>query len=219
MSAAAVTTTSTPAACSASITGVLVRDGYAGYEHFTQAIHALCGAHLLRDLRSISDADPTGQLWALAMASAQLDAHCTASRGPRDRRRPPRSRRPDPNPLPPPRHAGPRRDRQQEQHSQLATDARPLIRCFRRCEDMILRFATDLTVLFTNDTAERAIRPFRGLQCTSGGAWRPLQGLTDFAIVQSYLDTATKWGRTKLEVLCELFTTGPWLPPALTPAE
>ena len=44
-------------------------------------------------------------------------------------------------------------------------------------------------------------------------------GLIDFAIVQSYLDTATKWGRDKLEVLHELFTTGAWLPPALTPAE
>ena len=38
-------------------TGVLVRDGYAGYAHL-QAAHAWCGAHLLRDLRSISDADP-----------------------------------------------------------------------------------------------------------------------------------------------------------------
>jgi hypothetical protein len=39
------------------------------------------------------------------------------------------------------------------------------------------------------------------------------------AIVQSYLDTATKWGLDKLEVLHDLFTTGAWLPPALTPAE
>jgi transposase len=32
--------------------GVLVRDGYAGYEHL-KAAHAWCAAHLLRDLRSI----------------------------------------------------------------------------------------------------------------------------------------------------------------------
>jgi hypothetical protein len=30
----------------AAFTGVLVRDGYAGYEHL-QAVHAWCGAHLL----------------------------------------------------------------------------------------------------------------------------------------------------------------------------
>jgi hypothetical protein len=35
-------------------TGVLVRDGYAGYEHL-KAVHAWCGAHLLRDLRALSD--------------------------------------------------------------------------------------------------------------------------------------------------------------------
>jgi Transposase IS66 family len=28
--------------------GVTVRDGYAGYGHLTDALHAWCGAHLLR---------------------------------------------------------------------------------------------------------------------------------------------------------------------------
>jgi transposase len=61
----------------AEFTRVLVRDGYAGYEHL-QAVHAWCGAHLLRDLRSISDADPDCQLWALAMATTLLDANQAA---------------------------------------------------------------------------------------------------------------------------------------------
>lgn len=78
---------------------------------------------------------------------------------------------------------------------------------------MILRFATDLTVSFTNNEAERAVRPVKVQQRTSGGVRRTLAGLTDFAIVQSYLDTATKWGRDTLDVLRELFTTGAWLPP------
>jgi transposase len=64
--------------------GVLVRDGYAGYEHLTQALHAWCGAHLLRDLRSISDADPDGQLWAMAMANTLIEAHHAAQQA-RDR--------------------------------------------------------------------------------------------------------------------------------------
>jgi transposase len=59
-------------------TGVLVRDGYAGYQHL-EALHAWCGAHLLRDLRSISDADHDGQLWAQAMATKLLQAHHAAS--------------------------------------------------------------------------------------------------------------------------------------------
>jgi transposase len=94
-----------------------------------------------------------------------------------------------------------------------------LIRRFHRFEDMILRFAADLTVPFTNNVAERAVRSVKVQQRTSGGAWRTLAGLIDFAIVQSYLGTAAKWGLDKLAALQQLFTTGAWLPPALIPAE
>ena len=66
---------------------------------------------------------------------------------------------------------------------------------------------------------DRSVRPVKVQQRTSGGSWRTLQGLIDFATVQSYLDTAHKWGIDKLDALRQLFTTGPWLPPALTPAE
>ncbi len=82
----------------------------------------------------------------------------------------------------------------------------------------ILRFTTDLAVPFTNNEAERSIRPVKIQQRTSGGSWRTLQGLIDFAIIQSYLDTATTWGHDKLDVLRQLFTTGAWLPPALHPS-
>lgn len=200
-------------------TGVLVRDGYAGYEHLTGAVHAWCGAHLLRDLRSISDADPDGQLWALAMANTLLDAH-HAARTARDNG----ADTLDAVTLATIRNhylgaLARGEDDNRNSRGQLAADARTLIRRFRRFEDMILRFATDLTVPFSNNTAERAVRPVKIQQRASGGAWRTLTGLVDFAVVQSYLDTATKWGIDKLHVLRGLFTTGAWLPPALTPAE
>lgn len=198
-------------------TGVLVRDGYAGYTHLP-AVHAWCAAHLLRDLRSISDADPDNQLWALAMAGVLLDANRAATdardkgadtldvetlAGIRNRY------------LGALTHGG---DENRGHSSELATKARTLINRFRRYEDMILRFATDLSVPFTNNEAERALRPVKVQQRTSGGAWRTMQGLADFAIVHSYLDTANKWGIDKLNALRKLFTTGPWLPPALTPS-
>ena len=199
-------------------TGVLVRDGYAGYEHL-QAMHAWCGAHLLRDLRSISDADPDGQLWATAMANTLLEANRAAHQA-RERG----ADRLDEATLKQIRNyylgALARGDTDnQAEHTKLATKARTLIARFRRFEDMILRFATDLSVPFTNNEAERSCRPVKVQQRTSGGCWRTLQGITDFAIVQSYLDTATKWGLDKLDALSQLFTTGAWLPPALTPAE
>ena len=51
--------------------------------------------------------------------------------------------------------------------------------------------------------------------CPTGGV---TNGLTEFATVHSYLSTATKWGKDKLDALTELFTTGPWLPPTLAPS-
>ena len=59
---------------------------------------------------------------------------------------------------------------------------------------MILRFATDLPVPFTNNEAEHSIRPVKVQQKTSGGCWRTLAGLTEFALVHSYPNTAHKWG-------------------------
>jgi hypothetical protein len=53
------------------------------------------------------------------------------------------------------------------------------------------------------------VRSVKVQQRTSGGSWRTLQGLTDFATVRSYLDTATKWGIDALHALEQLFTTDP----------
>ena len=49
--------------------------------------------------------------------------------------------------------------------------------------------------------------------------WRTLDGLADFAIVQSYLSTAAKWGIDALDTLTQLFTDGPGYPPPSDPAE
>ena len=59
-------------------TGVLVRDGYAGYEHLDKIEHAWCGIHLVRDLRAVHDPDPEGQSWAEAMVNTLLLANDTA---------------------------------------------------------------------------------------------------------------------------------------------
>jgi transposase len=198
-------------------TGVLVRDGYAGYEHLDQAMHAWCGIHLVRDLRAVHDPDPIGQSWADAMVNTLLEAndiaHTARAEG-RDRLTDTelatiRSR-----------YAGAIArgwDENTGGHDPLHEQARTLLRRFARHRDMILRFTVNLQVPFTNNTAELPARAVKVQQRTSGGSWRTLQGLLDFAVVQSYLSTATKWGLDTLEVMTRLFTTGPWLPPALTP--
>src|ERR1700716_2315563 len=188
-------------------TGILMRDGYAGYAHLP-AIHAWCGAHLLRDLRAISDADPAGRLWAPAMAAPPPDANPAAHHA-----RTAGADRLDPGVLKRIRnhYHGAIAKASTDNHGQpgaLATEARTLIRRFIRYEDTILRFATDLSAPFTNNVAERSVQPVKIQQRTSGGCWRTLQGLTDFAVVRSYLDTATKWGLNQLDALHQLFTTG-----------
>ena len=105
----------------------------------------------------------------------------------------------------------------QGKRRKTAKDRLRLARRFRDHQDMILRFATDLAVGFTSNQAKRDIRPVKVQQRSSGGCWRTLDGLADFAIVQSYLSTVAKWGLTKLDALRQLFTTGPWLPPAAAP--
>jgi transposase len=59
--------------------GVIVRDGYAGYGHLTDALHAWCGAHLLRDLKGLYDFEPGKQEWAARMACLLIEARDAAS--------------------------------------------------------------------------------------------------------------------------------------------
>jgi transposase len=101
-----------------------------------------------------------------------------------------------------------------------AKDARRIARRFLSFEDLILRFATrpDLDI-FSNNEAERTIRPVKVQQRSSGGCWRTLEGLADFALVHSYLSTAAKWGISKLDALRSLFNGRAWLPPGLEPSE
>jgi hypothetical protein len=54
---------------------------------------------------------------------------------------------------------------------------------------------------------------------SSGGCWRTLQGIAEFALVQSCLSTAAKWGIDKLGALRGLLTGQTWLPPALDPPD
>lgn len=198
---------------------VLIRDGYGGYTHLTNVLHAWCGAHLLRDLRGIHEADPEGQPWAKAMADTLLEAHriaTTARTEGRDALSENELRVIDR--LYTGALARARTDNPATHKTVLAGHARTLAARFQTHREVILRFTTNLTVGFTNNTAERAVRPVKVQQRSSGGCWRTLQGLADFAVVQSYLSTAAHWGITRFQALHRLFNgDGPWIPTTLTP--
>ena len=196
--------------------GTLVRDGYGGYQHLTGAVHAWCGAHLLRDLKGLHDADPAGQAWTEDMAAVLRDA-LGATRAARasgetslsaGRQAALRTRYRDAL------SAGITANWNRRTMSQRA--GMTLAKRFGSYEDMILRFVTDLAVPFTNNQAERDLRPVK-VQQNASGTWRTLLGFADFAVVRSYLSTAAKWGIDPLDALTRLFTTGPWLPQAAAP--
>jgi transposase len=198
---------------------VLVRDGYAGYAHLTDVLHAWCGAHLLRDLRGIHEADPTGQLWAKAMADTLIEANRIASTA-RDggRQQLTEEELATIARLYTGALARARTDNPTDATSVLAGHARTLAARFETHRQTILRFTTNLAVGFTNNAAERQVRPVKVQQRSSGGCWRTLQGLADFTVVQSYLSTAAHWDITRFQALHRLFNgDGPWLPTALTP--
>jgi transposase len=197
--------------------GTIVRDGYKGYEHLTDAPRAWCGAHGPRDLAGLYRFDPEGQVWARSMAGPLTDASARAGA----------ARRAGQAALSGDDLAGVRSwyrgavakgiADNQGKRTQTGKDGLRLARRFRDHEDMILRFATGLAVGFTSNQAERGIRPVKVQQRASGGTWRAILGLADFAIVQSYLSTTAKWGIDALDALTMLFTDGPWLPPAAAP--
>jgi transposase len=136
-------------------TGIIVRDGYhAGYGHLTAALHAWCGAHLLRDLKDLHDFEPGTQGWAAGMAGLLIEARDTA----RDARQAGKTTL-DPGVLADliTRYralATSGLAANAYRRTATAKDARRIARRFLNFEDMILRFATrpDLDI-FTNDLA------------------------------------------------------------------
>jgi transposase len=193
----------------AGFTGVLVRDGYAGYDHIDTATHAECGAHLLRALKGVHDGDPAEQVWAEYMANTLLIAKQMTEQAAKLGH----TRLSDEQiSFIRSAYAGAISVGRQANAGRPEAKAAKLVERFARDAHDILRFTTDTAIWFSKNQSERDLRPTK-LQQKISGTWRTLQGLADFATLRSYLSTATKHGMDLLDVLQQLFTTGPWLPP------
>ena len=175
--------------------------------HLTDALHAWGGVHLLRDLKGLYDFEPGKQEWASRMAGLLIEARDAASA----------ARQAGESAL----DAAVLEDLVSRyralaaaglaanlyRRTVTAKDARRLARRFLSFEDLILRLATrpDLDI-FSNNEAERTIRPVKVQQRSSSGSWRTLDGPAEFAIIQSCLSTAAKWGISTLDDLRDLFS-------------
>ena len=193
------------------VLGTIVHDCWGPYFKMANVIHALCNAHLLRELQALMDFEK--EPWAFAM-SRFLRQACHAVHLAQDRKKtlkpsfvqymlqrydcivsqglafhaaqaPPDTRNPA---------AKKRRGRPKKRvgHN-LAT----------RMSDhrqSVLRFITDPAVPFTNNQAEQDVRMMKVRQKVSGG-FRSMTGAEAFATLRTVVSTARKQGLDILETL------------------
>jgi transposase len=199
-------------------TGIAVHDAFAPYAHYRSVTHALCNAHLLRELIAVIDHYlahpppssgelPAGWCWAQQIIDALLALKAVTDTGA----------------LPSAEVLGASRRlivsaaligaaAQGAPPGAVGRRHRALARRIHRRLEDYLRFATDPRVPFDNNPAERDIRMVKIKQKVSG-CMRTLAGAQDFAAMRSYLATAAKHGRRPFDVLTEL-TSGNLLMPA-----
>ncbi len=170
-----------------------MHDAFAPYARYTAATHALCNAHLLRELIAVVDqhaahppagggeALPPDWCWAQQVIDALLALKEIVDAG----------ALPDPDILAAHRSAivsaaliG--ASAATSPPGAVGRRHRALARRIRRRLDDYLRFATDLRVPFDNNQAERDIRMAKIKQKVSG-CMRTLAGAQDFAAMRSKL--------------------------------
>jgi transposase len=193
--------------------GIAVHDAWAPYDTFDGvAGHALCGAHVLRELVAVTETGTDlDRTWAQQAADAllALDKAAEAARAAGQDAIDPGTRN---------KHedwyrqaaaagialnAGREGKLQQKRHALAA-------RMHSR-EDDYLRFARDLRVPFTNNAAEQAIRMSK-LRIKISGCMRSTTGAEEFCALRSYLATAARHGIGALEALTGAFQGNPWIP-------
>ena len=196
--------------------GELVHDGWSAYAAFTQCGHALCNAHLLRELTFLEEQHQ--QAWAkelktmlLAAKTAveQTQAQGKAELDPAHLRR--LNQRYSEvvaagwalNSAPPPQ-VGKRRVAE--------SPPRQLLKRLVRDRRAVLAFLHDFRVPFDNNLAERDLRMMKVKQKIPG-CFRTLSGAALFATLRSYLSTTRKHGYAMLQALSDALLGIPFIPP------
>lgn len=196
----------------ANVAGIVVHDHWKPYYTMQGALHALCNAHHLRELKALVEIEK--EEWARKMQRL-LRRACHVTNRARERGVPIKSRLIDcferrydailaeglvfheaqaPLVRAAIKGGGKRRGR-----APRRTGHNLLLRLATRKNDT-LRFLRDATVPFTNNQAERDARMMKLRQKISGG-FRSLQGAIDFALIRSFFSTANKQGWNIIDAL------------------
>lgn len=196
-------------------TGVAVHDAWAPYDTYSTATHALCNAHVLRELQAVTDHSPAGAwCWAEQAADALLDLKHLVDAA---------------LAVTPTSLTGIEQDAvtealhryrsatrigagtTAERSTKLQAKHHALARRLINREDDYLRFTTNPAVSFDNNAAEREIRMIKVRQKVSG-CLRTLTGAEQFCAIRSYLATARKHDIGFFHALAALAEGRPWMP-------
>jgi transposase len=200
-------------------TGTAEHDAWAPYFTYDACAHALCNAHLLRELVYLHEQQH--QAWADELATllvtmkdvvdtaraagqdrldvvvrATLDAHYDHLLAQGGAANPP----PDPPAAAPPKRGRPKHSKAQNLLARLTTHRR-----------QVLAFVDDFAVPFDNNQAERDLRMMKVQQKISGG-FRSAAGAAAFARIRGYVSTLRKQGLPILHALQGVFAGAPLLP-------
>lgn len=193
--------------------GIAVHDAWAPYDTFDNvAGHALCGAHVLRELVAVTETGADlDRAWARQATDAllALNEAAEAARAAGQDAIDPETRKKHEDWYRKAAAAGialnaARSGKLQQKRHALATRMKDR-------EADYLRFARDLRVPFTNNAAEQAIRMSK-LRIKISGCMRSAAGAEEFCAIRSYLATAARHGIGALDSLTTAFQGDPWIP-------
>ncbi len=190
--------------------GVLHRDDYHSYRNvYDQAVHALCNAHLIRDLKFAIER--AGQKeWAQPLIDLLLKIKTQVDNCPtgildvrwQGQHRKEYERLVDLGLSKNPPNVN---ERGKTRGKAAQTRSYNLLVRFRDKSDEVLRFMTDANAEFTNNQAERDLRMNKIRQKVSGG-FRSEEAGGEFMVIRSFIATAIKRGADPVEELAKVFT-------------
>jgi transposase len=193
--------------------GIACHDAWAPCDSYDGvAAHALCNAHVLRELIAVTQTGTDQDvIWAQQAIDALIALHDAA-----DTARAGGQGAIDPATLA--RHSRYFRDAaaagialNAARGSNLARKRHALATRMRDRQADYLRFAHDLRVPFDNNEAERVIRMSK-LRIKISGCMRSMTGAETFCAIRSYLATATRHDIGWLDALTRAAEGNPWIP-------
>jgi len=182
----------------------LIHDCWASYFNYSQAKHALCNAHIIRELQGIIDRDKNGEsCWAKKMQDFLINLYHT------DYSERIKNRISINSTYieickhgfagePPPLRAKNKRGKIKN------SKARNLLHRLAIHKNSILAFAFNEQVPFTNNLAERDLRPAK-IKLKISNVFRSDKGAHYYARIQGFISTARKNGKNILEELYNTF--------------